>query len=219
MSESYVPWHEETLCVADTETTGTSLHDRVVQVGVVRFERGVPVASWSSLVWAGVEIPEEATKIHGIKTSDVANAPAWYELIPDLARLARGAHPVAYNADFDKRMFMSEMNRFAADLTSISIPIFRPGVRWVDPLVWARSIDRFEKGGNKLVTVCTRRGIALPKAHDAVSDAEAAGKVLWAMRHEIGDMTISELLRQQQVLADAQERRFAAWRARQGIRR
>jgi hypothetical protein len=34
------------------------------------------------------------------------------------------------------------------------------------------------------------------------------------MRHEIGDMTITELLRQQQLLADAQERQFAAWQAR-----
>jgi DNA polymerase III epsilon subunit-like protein len=82
--------------------------------------------------------------------------------------------------------------------------------------VWTRSIDRFVKGTgrHKLFKVCERRGIPLDNAHDAVSDAVAAGRVLWDMRHEIGDMTVTELLRQQQLLSDAQERQFAAWRAR-----
>jgi DNA polymerase-3 subunit epsilon len=213
---SYETWYEEPFTMLDVETTGLDAHDRVVQLGLARFERGKLVDSWGTLVWAGVEIPEEATKIHGVRTIDVANAPTWTAVLPKVISLTRGSHPAAYNEEFDKRMFMSEMARLALELDGLDIPIFKRHTRWIDPLIWTRSIERFVKGEgrHKLIKVCERRGIPLPKAHDAVADAVAAGQVLWDMRHEIGDMTVTELLRQQRLLADAQERQYAAWRER-----
>lgn len=213
---SYDLWYEEPWLLLDTETTGLDAHDRIVQLGLARFERGKVVAAWGTLVWADVEIPEQATKIHGIRTVDVANAPPWTAVLPKVIEMSRRAHPAAYNEQFDKRMFSSEMARLRIDAKDLPLPIFHPHHRWIDPLVWVRSIDRFVRGEgrHKLIKVCERRGIKLGNAHDAVSDAVAAGQVLWDMRHEIGDMTVTELLRQQQLLADAQERQFAAWRAR-----
>lgn len=213
---SYDLWYEEPILVLDTETTGLDAHDRIIQLGLARFDRGKLLDTWSTLVWAGVEIPEAATKIHGIRTVDIASAPPWTAVLPKVIAMSRGAHPAAYNEQFDKRMFSSEMARLQVDVRDLPLPIFHPHHRWIDPLVWVRSIDRFVKGEgrHKLFKVCERRGISLPKAHDAVADAVAAGQVLWDMRHEIGDMTVTELLRQQQLLADAQERQFAAWRAR-----
>jgi len=214
---SYELWYDESIIVLDVETTGLDAHDRVIQLGLARFERGKLLDTWGTLVWAGMEIPEEATRIHGIRTVDVATAPPWTAILPKVIDMSRGAHPAAYNESFDKRMFAAEMARLKVDMRDLPLPIFHPHHRWIDPLVWVRSIDRFVKGEgrHKLFKVCERRGIELPKAHDAVSDAVAAGRVLWDMRHEIGDMTITELLRQQQLLADAQERQYAAWRARQ----
>lgn len=213
---SYEIWYEEPYTMLDVETTGLDAHDRVIQLGLARFERGKLVDSWGTLVWAGVEIPEAATKIHGVRTIDIADAPPWTAVLPKVISLTRGAHPAAYNEEFDKRMFMSEMARLAVQLDGLDLPVFKRHARWIDPLIWTRSIDRFVKGEgrHKLFRVCERRGIPLPKAHDAVADAVAAGQVLWDMRHEIGDMTITELLRQQQLLADAQERQYAAWRER-----
>lgn len=213
---SYDLWYEEPFLLLDTETTGLDAHDRIIQLGLARFDRGKLMDAWGTLVWAGVEIPAEATAIHGIRTVDVADAPPWTAVLPKVIEMSRGAHPAAYNESFDKRMFLAEMGRLRVDLQRAALPIFHPHHRWIDPLVWIRSIDRFVKGTgrHKLFKVCERRGIQLPNAHDAVSDAIAAGQVLWDMRHEIGDMTITELLRQQQLLADAQERQFAAWQAR-----
>jgi len=211
---SYDLWYEEPWMFLDVETTGLDTHDRVVQIGLARFNQGKLVDAWGSLVWTGIEIPDEATKIHGIRTVDIADAPPWNAVLPKIISMSRGAHPAAYNESFDKRMFWSEMMR--TQVRDIQMPIFDPYHRWIDPLVMVRSIDRFVKGEgrHKLFKVCERRGIALPNAHDAIADAIAAGQVLWDMRHEIGDMTVTELLRQQQLLAEAQERQFAAWRAR-----
>jgi len=212
---SYELWYEEPVLILDCETTGLDTHDRIIQLGLARFDRGKLVDTWGSLVWAGIEIPESATAIHGIRTVDVANAPPWIAVLPQIVRMSRGAHVAAYNVEFDKRMFMSEMARVPVDMP---MPIFDPHHRWIDPLVWTRSIERFVKGTgrHKLIKVCERRGIPLDNAHDAISDAVAAGRVLWDMRHEIGDMTVTELLRQQHLLSEAQERQFAAWKARSG---
>jgi DNA polymerase-3 subunit epsilon len=214
---SYGLWYEEPVVVIDTETTGLTVQDRVIQLGLARFERGKLLDTWSTLVWAGVEIPADATAIHGIRTVDVADAPPWTAVLPKVIDMTRGAHPAAYNEEFDKRMFAAEMARLQVDLRDVPLPIFHPHHRWIDPLVWTRSVERFVKGTgrHKLFKVCERRNIPLPKAHDAASDAVAAGRVLWDMRHEIGDMTVTELLRQQQLLSEAQERQFAAWRSRQ----
>jgi DNA polymerase-3 subunit epsilon len=214
---SYDLWYEEPFLILDVETTGLEAHDRIIQLGLARFDRGKVIDTWGTLVWAGIEIPEAASRIHGVRTADVADAPPWTAVLPRVIEMSRGANPAAYNESFDKRMFFSEMARLRVDLKDLPLPIFHPHHRWIDPLVWVRSIDRFVKGEgrHKLFKVCERRGIPLPKAHDAVADAVAAGMVLWDMRHDIGDMTTTELLRQQQLLADAQERQYAAWRARQ----
>lgn len=212
----YDLWHEQSYLVLDCETTGLDAHDRIVQLGLARFDRGKLVDTWGTLVWAGVEIPAEATKIHGIRTVDVADAPPWTAVLPKVISMSRGAHPAAYNEEFDKRMFSAEMARLAVALDDLPLPIFHRHHRWIDPLTWVRSLDRFEKGTgrHKLFKACERRGIKIEKEHDAVADAVAAGHLLWDMRREIGDMTVTELLRQQQLLSDAQERQFAAWRAR-----
>lgn len=218
----YDLWYEDPILIVDFETTGLGEKDRVIQIGLARFERGKVIDTWGSLVWAGIEIPQEATNIHGIRTVDIANAPPWVAIVPKIIEMSRGAHPAAYNQSFDKRMFSSEMRRLSLEMTHVPLPIFHPYHRWIDPLIWIRSVDRFVKGTgrHKLATVCERRGIPLPNAHDAVADAVAAGHVLWDMRNEIGDMTATEMLRQQQLLADAQERQFVAWRARsQGVGR
>lgn len=209
----YGNWSEQPVVVLDVETTGVTESDRVVQLGLARFEKGVLVDAWCSLVWSDVEIPEAATRIHGITTEQVASAPKLVELMPHIIRLSRGAQPAAYNAPFDKRFFFSELRRLDYSPVGLPILLFDASVPWLDPLVWARKVDAPAKG-NKLGDVCARRGVPLDGAHDAKEDAVAAGMVLYTMVNDIGEMTMSELLRQQSAHADSQQRRFAAWRNR-----
>ena len=57
--------------VVDVETTGFSprLHDRVVEVAVVRLEHGQPVEEYTTLVNPGRDVGP--THVHGITGSDV----------------------------------------------------------------------------------------------------------------------------------------------------
>ena len=56
-------------------------------------------------------------------------------------------------------------------------PAARKGVAWIDPLVWARELQKLEKS-RALGEVCARLGIELSRAHRAADDAEATLRVL-----------------------------------------
>jgi len=217
--DHYAPWHTVPYVVIDTETTGVSKNDRIIQLGVARYQEGHLVSSWSTLVWSDIEVPSGATAVHGITTAMLAQAPTFTEVIPDLLKICADAWPAAYNASFDQRMLQESIKRTAlTDLERLEGALFlRRDCRWFDPLVWSRHVDRWEKSGHKLVTVCQRYGIPV-NAHDARADAVASGRLLWELRDKINaenggqDMTPTEMLRRQTLIHQGWERRMAAWR-------
>ena len=82
---------------------------------------------------------------------------------------------------------------------------------WIDPLVWAREIQKEEKG-HKLGDVCARLGVPLETAHRANFDAEAAGRVLLALATGMPER-YGDLLRVQQRYAATQDVEIT-WRRR-----
>jgi DNA polymerase-3 subunit epsilon len=171
------PWHEVPSIWIDTETTGTQPGvDRAVQIGLVCFENGLPVASFSALVNPGRPIPEEATAVHGITDADVEGAPTVEEVFeqPEVKALIKDAQPGAFNASFDREF--------------IPKTAFDYRWPWLDSLSFVRLPDRYVagKGRHRLVACCERHGIELPKAHDAASDARAAGELFYHLMRKIG---------------------------------
>jgi len=211
----YAAWHEHTFVVFDVETTGLEQDDRVVEVGAARFEGGHLTERWGSLVNPGRPIPYEATEIHGISDQDVSSAPPFLGAVADLARLARNAYPVAYNAVFDRRFLCDEMSR--TSLTGLSgIPMFDPRLRWLDPLVWMRKTYGIW-GKNKLTVCCNRYGIDIGNAHRATDDAVATGKLMLVLRDKVHPVTLTELLRRQYIFAQRQDSERASWFRSKGI--
>jgi len=78
---------------------------------------------------------------------------------------------MAYNAEYDRKILMAELGRMTG-LPATTPPAFRKGVEWVDPLVWARELQKLEKS-RALGDVVQRLGIVLENAHRAAADAEA----------------------------------------------
>jgi len=87
----------------DIETTGLSVTDRIVEIGVVDDDGE---AVFSSLINPEIPIPAEVTAIHGITDQMVHAAPAFDAVRAELQEiLAEDGTVVIYNADFDKRFF------------------------------------------------------------------------------------------------------------------
>ncbi len=209
------PWADLPIAVLDTETTGidASGGDRIVELGIVVGVRGEIVERFNWLIHPEREIPEGARAVHGISDDDVKDAPKFREIAAAICDAMRGKVPAAYNAPFDKGFVTNEIARAAVEGDALPACL-RADCVWVDPLVWARELQKYEKG-KKLTEVATRLGIKLENAHRASDDAEAALRVMYAFAGDARvPQTYAALIQEQRRLARAQEDDFRAWRQR-----
>ena len=94
--------------VLDTETTGTDINDRLIELGMVLFEYD-PVTgqayrvleTFDELQDPGIPIPSESTKIHGISDEMVKNKSIDLTKVKQL--LNQSSLIIAHNAKFDRR--------------------------------------------------------------------------------------------------------------------
>jgi DNA polymerase-3 subunit epsilon len=161
----------------DVETTGRDpAADRIVEIACVIWRNGVLEGRHAWLVNPGRAISAEASGVHGIRDEDVQDKPSFEAIVPELHAVLQGLLPLAYNAEFDRNFLISELGRVQISLEHPA-PAVRKGIEWVDPLVWARELQKDEKG-KSLGEVAQRLGIEIARAHRATDDAEAALQVM-----------------------------------------
>jgi DNA polymerase-3 subunit epsilon len=174
------PWADLPIALVDVETTGRDASvDRVVEIGIAVGRRGEVIARYNWLIQPGIPIPEEARAVHGITNDDVKDSPRFEAIAHEIAAALSGCVPAAYNAAFDRAFLNNEFARAGHQTKEGErpSPALRREVEWVDPLVWAREIQREERS-KALSEVAARLGVKLEKAHRASDDAEAALRVL-----------------------------------------
>ncbi|WP_327415475.1 exonuclease domain-containing protein [Streptomyces sp. NBC_01233] len=174
-------WHRKPLCGFDIESTGVDPEeDRIVTASVVRYGGGAPNEGSSWLADPGVEIPEEATGVHGVTTEHARAygrpaASVVEEVTTALAlAVAAGQPVVAMNAQFDLTMLDREARRYGVrPLTERVTP------HVLDPRVLDKRVDRYRKGGRTLTDLCRHYVVQLDNAHTSDADATAACAVVW----------------------------------------
>jgi DNA polymerase III subunit epsilon len=212
-------WATMPLVVIDFETTGLSAeNDRVVEMGVAVFNDGELVESKNWLVNPEMPVPEAASAVHGITDAMLADAPTFVVVLDEALPMLTGRLPMAYNAPFDRAFLRAEFARLGREVPE-GVHALDESTAWIDPLVWVREIQKYDKG-KKLTDAARRLRIDLTNAHRAESDAVAAGRVMLelAKRNRISERIPTdyrELLTQQTALSGRQESDFAAWKARQ----
>lgn len=199
----------------DTETTGRDpAVDRVIELGCVVFRGSEVVGRKGWLINPGCPIPAEATEVHGIRDEDVASQPSFAEVLPEYLEFVGGCLPLAYNAAFDRDFLQAEIGRVdtnAAPAGSLP-PAARGDVAWLDPLHWARELQKEERS-RALGDVCARLGIVLERAHRATDDAEAAGRVMLAFLQDVRvPRTYAAFLKEQRRLERLFELERVRWR-------
>jgi DNA polymerase III subunit epsilon len=202
------------LMAIDTETTGRDPEvDRAVEIACVLFQRGEIAARRSWLVNPGRPIPKESSDVHGIDDDAVRDAPPFAAIAAELIEVLAGAVPLAYNAEYDRKVLTAELAR--AGVASQSLPpALRRNVEWIDPLIWAREIQRAEKS-RALSEVAQRLGIPLEHAHRATDDAEATLHVFSAFRRDPRvPKTYGALVQEQRRLSRLFDEERKAWRGR-----
>lgn len=188
------------LLVFDTETTGVDVHkDYIVQLSAqVIKPDGSPLKKWNWVLDNGVDIPEEASAIHGISTEMASThgedpKKALIEFLRVVQRaLEQGIPLVAYNLSFDLTLLDTNYRRYDID-SSFGEKVKR-FAHLYDPLVVDRYQDRYRRGSRKLEAVCGHYGIPFnpEEAHEASYDVQKTAELALKMIEYFGPISNQE---------------------------
>lgn len=175
------------LAAFDTETTGINVEtDRIVTACLALLQPATPIwrqqiTSW--LINPGMDIPAEATNVHGITTEFAREngepAPQALDCIAaDLARTLLARIPVVVcNGAYDWTILDRECRRH--DLPTVEERLGRPIAPVVDVIVLDRWLDPYRKGSRRLDDLRQHYGVRHDGAHDSTADALAAARVAY----------------------------------------
>jgi DNA polymerase-3 subunit epsilon len=181
-----VTWFLGEMAAFDSESTGTDVETaRIVTATVVQIVPGSETLVSSHLVAVDVDIPEAATAVHGITTEHArANGKPAAEVLEAVAAhlaevMANGIPVVGMNLQYDFTLLDRELRRNG--LATLDARLGRPIGPVVDVFVIDKALDKYRKGGRKLVDMCATYGARITDAHDATADALAAARIAYKM--------------------------------------
>jgi DNA polymerase-3 subunit epsilon/CBS domain-containing protein len=177
-----------TAAAFDSEATALDItRGRIIEMAAVPLLRGTlqPEAAYSTYVAAGVNIPAESTRIHGITDEKLLGAPPFKAAWQALSSRVFGHVLLGYSIDFDLALLEQEHAR-------ASIPWKSPDTLDVRALV---AILNPTLPDQALETVAGWLGLPVKDRHTALGDAVLTGQVFLALvphLREIGIRTLGE---------------------------
>ena len=172
-----------TFIAVDLETTGLSPEkDFIIEIGAMKYENGVPVERFSSLVKPPVSISNRIYEITGIDDAMVADAPDIGVVLKEfLAFVGEEQVLLGHNLRFDFGFLKTSAKRQGISFQK----------KGLDTLLIARKALT-ELPQKKLADLSAFYGVTNPRAHRAFEDAVTTAKVYLRMYEEFGN-TMPEL--------------------------
>ncbi|MCD8097734.1 MAG: PolC-type DNA polymerase III, partial [Lachnospiraceae bacterium] len=158
---------DDAYVVFDLETTGLSaVHNRIIEIGAVKVEKGQITERFSSFVNPREPIPFEIEELTGIDDDMVLDAPPIEEILPEFLAFCEGCVLIAHNASFDAGFIEENCRR-------MDIPTdFTVGDTVAMARVLLPKLNKF-----KLDTVAKALNILLDHHHRAVDDAACTAEI------------------------------------------
>ena len=170
----------DNFCVVDIETTGLNpITDSIIEIGAIKFEGGVMVDSFDSLLQPDSKhynyyVSSFITNLTGITNEMLEKAPPTYEVIEDFYRFLGDSIIVGYNVNFDVNFLYHNFERVLdVPLTNDFIDILRMAKRLYPEMAHHRLGDM----------VC-RFGLVNEHAHRALSDCEVTAECFAIFKRE-----------------------------------
>jgi len=172
-------------CVLDLETTGLSFDtDAITEIGAVRYEQGVEIGRFQTLVNPDAPIPPRVTVITGITHATVVDAPRIGEALPSFLEFLGEAVIVGHNVRFDIGFL---------NAASIRLGYGRLSNRSVDTLRLARRLIGREVRSLKLSSLAAYLGSPTTPNHRALEDSLATAHVFWSLLERAGSIGVTHL--------------------------
>ncbi|PHQ55492.1 MAG: DNA polymerase III subunit epsilon [Lutibacter sp.] len=163
----------------DLETTGINIaKDRIVEISILKIFPNGNKESKTWLVNPEMEIPKEASDIHGITNEKVVTEPSFNELAKQVSELMKGCDLAGFNSNrFDipllaEEMLRAEVNFDMKDRVAIDVQV-----------IFHKKEERTLSAGYKFYC-----GKDLENAHSAEADTNATYEILKAQLDKYDDL-------------------------------
>ncbi len=161
------------VAVVDVETTGASAEygDRVIEIGVARYEGGRIVHEYQQLFDPCRKVGPGITALTGINNAMLAHQPRFVDRLPEILAAMDGAVVVGHNVRFDLSFLHREFRGAGVEMVEAlhDAPV-------LDTVRIARK--RFGRGGNGLQRLAAFFNYQPDAAHRALADAKTTGFIL-----------------------------------------
>ncbi len=176
---------DEALAIVDTETTGTSpLYGRVIEVAVIRVEKGRVVRTFHSLLNPERAVQPVIESITGITAAELETAPLFSEIACELLEILDGALFVAHNVKFDYAFLRNEFRRAHRSFTA----------RCLDTVSLSKRLYP-EFLHHDLTSLVARYSLSCEHRHRAHDDAAALWAFLQHTERTQGPKLVGETIR------------------------
>lgn len=164
MSPWNKPWKEYSYVAFDTETSGQyPISSEICEIGAIRYENGVMVDKFQTLVQVSKPMTDFIIGIHGITNEMLVGAPTMDQVLPQFLKFIDGAIVMAHHAPFDLGFIAFELEKRKWKLPTL-------------PAICTSLLSRrvvYEAPNHKLQTLIQTLGLHKGVAHRALDDTQA----------------------------------------------
>lgn len=158
----------DNLSIIDVETTGgSSTFDRVIEVGILRIEKGRIVKKFESLINPEMSLSPYIESLTGISSSLLENAPTFYQIKDEIYDILKDSIFVAHNSRFDYAFIKNEFKRFDIEFKNKQLCTVKLS-RQLFPRYKRHSLDN----------IIERFNIECARRHRALDDASVVWEFL-----------------------------------------
>lgn len=170
---------EKPIVFFDLETTGINIaKDRIVEIAILKILPNGNKESKTWLVNPEIEIPKEASDIHGITNEKVVTEPTFKELASQVSEMIAGCDLAGFNSNrFDIPLLAEEMLRAEIDFdmnNRVAIDV---------QVIFHKKEQRTLSAGYQFYC-----GKELTDAHSATADTNATYEILLAQLEKYDDL-------------------------------
>jgi len=154
--------------IVDIETTGGQPKDsKITEIGIVISDGTKVIDRYETLVNPERDIPYFVTKLTGINSRMVANAPKFYEVANEIVEKTKDLIFVAHNASFDYNHIRKEFKELGFEYKRDTVCTVQLSRRVIP-----------DQDSYSLGKLCKSLGISHPNQHRALNDAIATSELL-----------------------------------------
>ncbi len=176
----------ELFAIVDLETTGGRAdREKIIEVAIALHDGEKIIDQFESLINPERSIPYNITRITGITTEMVADAPKFYEVAKKVVEMTEGAVFVAHNVRFDYSFLFHEFQRLGFTFTRKQLCTVK----------MSRKAFPYLEGGHSLGNLIKQFEIKVKDRHRAMADVYATVDVFERIIKLNGGTDFTEMLK------------------------